>query len=234
MTDRYNQPDEGTLDWHVPLNENFGKLETEATIKDTEANRTNYTAHDGATFLSTDTGVVYDGDGSNWNKVARVYDSVTAESDLLIPVYSDDSNVSNGTFYFNDSDEKYKYKDTGGEVEEATFPDNAETISSTWTFESTIRHNETDTSAQSEVFLLQETGTNRWSVYHNVHDDDSVAFHEHVNSQDVIQLLTGGNVNVPNGELSEQGERVLTDSTGSGYSIDKNGTDGSGIINFKT
>lgn len=69
---RYTTPTEGTLDWHIPLNENFSKLDRDVEIRDTEANRTNYTPEMGAKFLATDSGATYTGDGSNWNLVGYV------------------------------------------------------------------------------------------------------------------------------------------------------------------
>jgi hypothetical protein len=62
----YNTPAAGTVDWNVPLNENFEKLDTDVEVRDTQANRTNYAPKDGAKFLATDTGRVYLGDGSAW------------------------------------------------------------------------------------------------------------------------------------------------------------------------
>lgn len=62
----YNTPSAGTSDWHVPLNENFEKLDTDVEIRDENANRGQYEPKDGALFRATDTGDVYLGDGSNW------------------------------------------------------------------------------------------------------------------------------------------------------------------------
>jgi len=36
MAERYNTPAEGTLDWHVPLNENFSKLDKHVEVRDAE------------------------------------------------------------------------------------------------------------------------------------------------------------------------------------------------------
>jgi hypothetical protein len=72
MTDRYNEPSEGTLDWHVPLNENFQRLERDIEIRDVEANRDDYQPEMGAKFLATDSGATYTGDGSAWNLVGYV------------------------------------------------------------------------------------------------------------------------------------------------------------------
>ena len=69
---RYNTPEEGTLDWHVPLNENFRRLDQDVEIRDVEANKSDYEPADGSKFLATDTGTVYTGDGSSWNLVGYV------------------------------------------------------------------------------------------------------------------------------------------------------------------
>jgi len=61
-----NRPAEGTTDWHIPLNENFEKLDADVEIRDTAANMGNYTPKQGAKFFATDTREVYLGDGSQW------------------------------------------------------------------------------------------------------------------------------------------------------------------------
>lgn len=73
MTDhRYETPDAGTLDWHVPMNDNFEALDTDVELRDVEANLDSYTPSDGAKFLATDSGAVYTGDGSAWSLVGYV------------------------------------------------------------------------------------------------------------------------------------------------------------------
>jgi hypothetical protein len=74
MTDNhnYNTPGEGTLNWDVPLNENFEQIDTDVEIRDADANRTNYTPKDGAKFLATDTGSVYVGNGTDWQSVGSL------------------------------------------------------------------------------------------------------------------------------------------------------------------
>jgi hypothetical protein len=68
----YNKPSEGTLDWHIPLNDNFKQLERDIEVRDVEANRGDYQPDMGAKFLATDSGATYVGDGSNWNLVGYV------------------------------------------------------------------------------------------------------------------------------------------------------------------
>lgn len=71
MTDNhnYNTPQKGTTDWHIPLNENFRSIDTDVEVRDIESNRSQYTPKDGAAFRATDTGNVFVGDGSSWNKL---------------------------------------------------------------------------------------------------------------------------------------------------------------------
>jgi len=79
-----NTPDEGTLNWDEPLNENFRLLDTGIEVRDTEANIDQYAPKDGAKYLATDTGRRYLGDGDQWNE-APVH-----LPDLLdAPTYSD-------------------------------------------------------------------------------------------------------------------------------------------------
>lgn len=62
----FNTPEEGAVDWHVPLNENFERIDSGVEIRDAEANRTQYTPKENAKFLATDTGRRFLGDGSQW------------------------------------------------------------------------------------------------------------------------------------------------------------------------
>jgi hypothetical protein len=91
MTDNhnYNTPSEGTLNWDVPLNENFEQIDTDVEIRDTDANRSSYTPKDGAKFLATDTGSVYVGDGSNWNEVGSLTNVSVGTSQPSSPTEGD-------------------------------------------------------------------------------------------------------------------------------------------------
>jgi hypothetical protein len=87
MTERYNTPAEGTLDWHIPLNENFDKLDKHVEIRDGEDDLGQYEPKSGAKFLATDTGAVYIGDGSQWNKIGTIDSSgstTTADDGTII------------------------------------------------------------------------------------------------------------------------------------------------------
>lgn len=75
---RYNIPSAGTLDWHVPLNENFDRLERDVEIRDLESNMSSYDPASGSKFFATDTGATYSGDGTKWNLVGYVSRAVTS------------------------------------------------------------------------------------------------------------------------------------------------------------
>jgi len=77
MDNRYNKPDKGTQNWHVPLNENFDRLDVDVEHRDVEANRDNYPPASNAKFFSVDTGAMYVGDGDAWRSanVNQIYDT---------------------------------------------------------------------------------------------------------------------------------------------------------------
>ncbi|MFC4549725.1 hypothetical protein [Halorussus sp. GCM10023401] len=75
----YNTPQKGSADWHVPLNRNFEKLDTDVEIRDSEANRDTYAPKDGAKFLATDTGTVYLGDGTKWSRLGAIGDAASGQ-----------------------------------------------------------------------------------------------------------------------------------------------------------
>ena len=77
MSERYNTPEQGTIDWHVPLNDNFEKLNTDVEVRDTDANRDQYEPLSGRKYLATDTLDVYLGDGNQWTKVGNIGESST-------------------------------------------------------------------------------------------------------------------------------------------------------------
>ena len=77
----YNTPDHGEQDWHVPLNDNFERLDVDVELRDVAANRDDYDPKGGAKFLETDTGIVYEGDGNSWSPMLAMayYDDGTLE-----------------------------------------------------------------------------------------------------------------------------------------------------------
>jgi hypothetical protein len=62
----YNVPDRGAQDWHVPLNENFRQYDVDIELRGPQSELTSNQPEDGAKFLAVDTGVVFVGDGSEW------------------------------------------------------------------------------------------------------------------------------------------------------------------------
>jgi hypothetical protein len=91
MTDNhdYNTPSEGTLNWDVPLNENFEQIDTDVEIRDEDANRASYEAKSGAKFFATDTGAVYLGDGTAWEMVGSVRNVTVSASEPSDPSEGD-------------------------------------------------------------------------------------------------------------------------------------------------
>ncbi|MFB6163662.1 MAG: hypothetical protein ABEJ31_00725 [Haloarculaceae archaeon] len=84
----YNVPNKGATDWNQPLNENFRDYDTDIEIRDTDGNKGNYDAKQGAKFFATDTEDVYLGDGSSWQPVESAgknpsYESLSGTSDFL-------------------------------------------------------------------------------------------------------------------------------------------------------
>mgnify|MGYP006270240781 CR=1 FL=1 len=98
----YNTPAEGTVDWDVPLNENFRQIDTDAEIRDLDENIGQYSPKDGSKFLAVDTGTRYLGDGSEW--VEAPSQDVT---EAIAPTVSGDpSDARDGAvWYREDTDE---------------------------------------------------------------------------------------------------------------------------------
>jgi hypothetical protein len=89
MTDNhnYNEPAEGTTDWHVPINSNWQDIDTDVEVRDTDANKSSYEAKPGAKFVATDSPHnVYLGDGSSWNFIGELGELYT-DADARSAVY---------------------------------------------------------------------------------------------------------------------------------------------------
>lgn len=65
------KPDEKTLNWHIPINGNFDAIDAELAIKDTDANKSNYEPIEDQEYIATDTGAIYIGNGTDWEKQDR-------------------------------------------------------------------------------------------------------------------------------------------------------------------
>ncbi|NUE03542.1 hypothetical protein HUB97_13720 [Halorubraceae archaeon YAN] len=100
---RYNIPESGTSDWHIPLNENFENLERDVEIRDTESNLDEYEPKDGAKYLAVDTGKVYLGNGENWNTLGTIDEvSGSVDSSSINGITSARTNVgaiAGGTYH---------------------------------------------------------------------------------------------------------------------------------------
>jgi hypothetical protein len=108
----YATPNEGTIDWHVPLNRNFERIDTDAEIRDTEANIEDYEPKPDAKFLATDTGAVFIGDGSSWNEIGGIGGAEEPDGGDSIR-YGDDDPLTLGTD--DDLAIRYDSSDTAGE-----------------------------------------------------------------------------------------------------------------------
>lgn len=84
MTDtpnhNYNTPTEGTTDWHIPLNANFDRLDTDIEIRGPERDKGEYEPKQGTKYEATDTGAVYYGNGTSWMLADRKLNSIGANN----------------------------------------------------------------------------------------------------------------------------------------------------------
>lgn len=78
--------------WGGHLNDTIDDLEETVIVRDTEANRTNYTAYVDALFIATDTGTFFRGDGSSWNRLS-VGTATTTIDDTDSPYLTADEDV---------------------------------------------------------------------------------------------------------------------------------------------
>jgi hypothetical protein len=88
----YNTPEAGTTDWHIPLNNNFERLDTDIEIRGSESTLDQYTPTQGAKFLATDTGRRFIGDGSNWEEIPYPSSGTTGSTEF--DVLSTDTTVT--------------------------------------------------------------------------------------------------------------------------------------------
>jgi len=65
----YDVPDEGTQNWHEPLNGNFEALEVDVELRDAGSPGANgYSPAAGAKYLDTQNGLIYLADGNTWTQ----------------------------------------------------------------------------------------------------------------------------------------------------------------------
>ncbi|WP_277552389.1 right-handed parallel beta-helix repeat-containing protein [Halobaculum limi] len=65
-------PEPGQADWHIPLNENFEAIDRVAPVVDVDGAKTEYTPTERSLYIALDTGVIYVGDGSQWNQLGSL------------------------------------------------------------------------------------------------------------------------------------------------------------------
>lgn len=71
----WDVPEEGDTDYETTFSTFFEQIDRDVSITDLEADRTNYEPKSNAKFLASDTGAVYIGDGSSWNKISSSGDN---------------------------------------------------------------------------------------------------------------------------------------------------------------
>lgn len=96
-------------------------IEERLVVRDVESNRTGYTPHSDAIFIATDTGAIYDGDGSSWNKGDRGFDGAIVDGELKLPTYADNANAvqEERSLWYNDGtgpDQSGYYRYDGGSI----------------------------------------------------------------------------------------------------------------------
>lgn len=68
----YATPEPGQEDWHVPLNENFEAIDRGVPVVDEDGAKDQYDPAERTVYIAMDTGVVYVGNGSQWNQLGRL------------------------------------------------------------------------------------------------------------------------------------------------------------------
>jgi hypothetical protein len=89
----YHLPEGGDEDWHIPLNENFQKLDRDVELRGQESELSSKNPTEGAKYLAVDTGVVYLGTGSEWQSIGSIAISTdeqrTAADGYVVPLGGD-------------------------------------------------------------------------------------------------------------------------------------------------
>jgi hypothetical protein len=106
------KPADNEHDWGDDYRTDFDTIDTALTVRDTDANKTNYSALSGARYEATDTGAVYLGDGSTWVFYRH------QPTDHIADDYADDSSgrytEQSGTWTFNTGSSRVESADTAG------------------------------------------------------------------------------------------------------------------------
>lgn len=119
----YTVPDKGATDWHVPLNNNFAALDRDVPVWATEGNKDSYVPLDGSHLIATDTGAVYEGNGSSWVQIG----SIGSGGPELYSQESAPSDPNQDDVWFDQSEGSMKFYDgsnwiasTGGSTSETS------------------------------------------------------------------------------------------------------------------
>lgn len=87
-------PTQGDNNYEAILSDLFDELDAHTFVRDTEANRTNYTPKADAVYFATDTETIYEGDGSSWVVTDIEVDFVTAERLIANTIESKDGSTT--------------------------------------------------------------------------------------------------------------------------------------------
>ena len=69
---RYNDSEEGIAEFHGKIAEVFDQLDVDVERRGSDTDKDSIDPTDGALFLATDTGTLYQGDGNSWNEFAQI------------------------------------------------------------------------------------------------------------------------------------------------------------------
>jgi hypothetical protein len=199
----YNTPEAGTLDWHVPLNENFEKLDTKTEIRDSEANLGQYTPKNGAKFLATDTGRRYLGDGTQWTEAPPHYPNV-----LGAPrVKSDPTDAVNGQLWYREDTGELKVQLASG-VTALTDASSTDTGSDSNTGDTT----DGGIGNGGTLEVVPAVGAS-WGSF-VIHIDGNVTGQRNTESGDTVTTQSDGTTVIDGGAMYKDGETEVFEIDG--------------------
>jgi len=109
----YDTPEQGTLNWNVPLNENFEKLDIDVEIRDQEGQLDTYQPKEGAKFFALDTGHVFVGDGESWTRASL--STLSVDDSFRLPMLdADPSDPAVGELWFRGDLGELRVQTDGG------------------------------------------------------------------------------------------------------------------------
>lgn len=122
----YTVPDKGATDWHAPLNNNFAALDKDVPVWATEDNKDSYVPLDGSHLIATDTGAVYEGNGSSWIQIG----SIGSAGPELYSQESAPSDPNQNDVWFDQSEGSVKFYDGSNWVASASSSGSTDQVSS--------------------------------------------------------------------------------------------------------